>query len=143
MTASVHPDKNAFPLPRGSREAARDTLYRTIMEHVSHRRSSREPDKSVGETYREAPSPKALVVCLNWSKTAPTQLGPGAVSGSHTDLGNLGCRGLSAEQCGRNTLGRCHERALCRSRGHECVLVDINGRNALKLNQAWAQRYGP
>jgi uncharacterized caspase-like protein len=120
----------------------RDTLYRTLMEHLSHRRSSREPNRSVNESYLGAPSPKAIVVCLDWSKVAPTQLGSGAVASSHTYLGNTGCRGLSPGQCGRYSLGRCHERNLCSSNGHECVLVDVNGRNALKLSESWAKRFG-
>jgi hypothetical protein len=119
----------------------RGTLYRTLLEHLSHRRSSREPDKSVKESYLEAPGPKAMVVCLDWSKTAPTQLDSGAVASSHTLWGNAGCRGLSGEQCGRYSLSRCHERNLCSSEGHKGVLVDVNGRNALKLNEAWATRF--
>jgi uncharacterized caspase-like protein len=140
-TASVDTGTKAPPVQRGTRETVRGTLYRTLLEHLSHRQSSREPDKSVKESYLEAPGPKAMVVCLDWSKTAPTQLDSGAVASSHTLWGNGGCRGLSAEQCGRYSLNRCHERNLCSSEGHKCVLVDVNGRNVLKLNEAWATRF--
>jgi len=87
------------------------------------------------------PAPRQMVVCLDWSKTAPTQLDSGAVASSHIYRGNAGCLGLSAEQCGRYSLSRCHERNLCSSEGHKCVLVDVNGRNVLKLNEAWATRF--
>jgi hypothetical protein len=131
--------KNTVQVP--TRDTLRDLLYRTIMESMSHRRSSREPDKSVSGFYQGAPRPKAMVVCLDWSKIAPTQFDSGAIGGAHSDRGNVGCRGMNSEQCGRYALGRCHERGTCSSKGQECVLVDIDGRNALKLNDAWAKRF--
>jgi hypothetical protein len=141
-TVSV-PDgtKNTFQEPRSTRETLRDSLYRTIMERMSHARSRRDPDKSFSEAYQGASRPKAMVVCLDWSKIAPTQLESGAIGGAHSDRGNVGCRGMNSEQCGRYALGRCHERGMCSSKGQECVLVDIDGRNALKLNDAWAKRF--
>ena len=142
-TASVNPGggKDTPQVPRSTRDTMRDSLYRTIMELMSHRRSSIDPDMSISENYQGARSPKAMVVCLDWSKLAPTQLDSNGIGGANTDRGTVGCRGMNSEQCGRYSLGRCHERGLCSSKGQECVLVDIDGRNALKLNDAWAKRF--
>jgi hypothetical protein len=142
-TVSINPggSKDTFHVPRSTRDTLRDLLYRTIMETMSHWRSSRDPDKSISEHYQGAPRPKAMVVCLDWSKIAPTQLDSSAIGGAHTYRGNVACRGMNSEQCGRYSLGRCHEHSLCSSKGQECVLVDIDGRNALKLNDAWAKRF--
>jgi hypothetical protein len=131
--------KNTFE-PHNTRDALRDSLYRTIIESMSHRRSSSEPDKSISARYQGIPRPKALVVRLDWSKIAPTQLNS-AIGGVLTDRGNIACRGMSSEQCGRYALGRCHEQGSCSSKGQERVLVEIDGRNALKLNDAWAKRF--
>jgi Caspase domain len=144
-TAATNPGgatKEAAPMQRNLREAARDSLYQAIMQILSQRRSPRDREQSVSENYREAPNPKALAVCLDWSMAVPNRLDPGAIGGTYTDRGTTGCRGLSSEQCSRYTVSRCHERGLCRSKGQECVLLDVNGRNALKLNEAWARRFG-
>jgi hypothetical protein len=132
--------KNTFQEPHNTRDTLRDSLYRAIMESMLQRRSSTEPDKSISARYHGLPLPKALVVCLDWSKIAPTQLNS-AIGGVLTDRGNVACRGMSSEQCGRYALGRCYEQGSCSSKGQECVLVDIDGRNALKLNDAWAKRF--
>jgi len=132
--------KNTFQEPHNTRDTLRDSLYRTIMQSMLQWRSSTEPDKSISARYHGLPLPKALVVCLDWSKIAPTQLNS-AIGGVLTDRGNVACRGMSSEQCGRYALGRCYEQGSCSSKGQECVLVDIDGRNALKLNDAWAKRF--
>jgi uncharacterized caspase-like protein len=133
--------KEALAMPRGSRETARDGLYRAIIEVMSHKRSSRDREQSVSENYREAPMPKAMAVCLDWSLARPGSLQPGAFGGAHSVRGNTGCRGLSPNQCGQYALDRCRRRGFCSVQGQECVLVDIDGRNALKLNEMWAKKF--
>src|SRR5262249_26290058 len=142
-TASVNPGggKDASQVPRSTRDTIRDSLYRTIMELMSHRGSSRYPDMSIRENYHRARSPKPMLVGPDWATLAANQLDSSGIGGANADRGNVGCRGMNSEQCGRYSLGRCHERGLCSSKGQECVLVDIDGRNALKLNDAWAKRF--
>ena len=144
-TMPTRPDsaaKEIAPAPqRRSHEAIRDALYRTIMEHLSQRRSSRNQEQTSSENYRDAPRPKAMAVCIDWTKTTPTLLNSGERTGAYSDRGNTGCRGFSSEQCGRYTRDRCRDRGLCSIRGQECVLVDINGRNALTLNEVWAKKF--
>src|SRR5262249_61689940 len=128
--------KETAPMPRTSREtAARDSLYRAIMEMMTRRRSSRDREQSVSENYLEAPKPKAMAVCLDWSVLTPTRLDASALGGAHTVRGDTGCLGLSPHQCAQYALERCRERGFCSVKGQECVLVDVNGHNALKLNE--------
>jgi hypothetical protein len=145
-TASTNPGgvtKETAPMPRSSREtAARDSLYRAIMEMMTRRRSSRDREQSVSENYLDAPKPKAMAVCLDWSVLMPTRLDSSALGGAHSVRGNTGCLGLSTQQCAQYALERCRERGFCSVKGQECVLVDVNGHNALKLNEAWAKKFG-
>ena len=129
------------PSLQRSRAEVRDALYRSIMEHMSKRRSSRDMEQTASENYHTAPRPKAMAVCIDWEKTTPTVLNSGGLTGAYSGRGNTGCRGLSSDQCGRYARKRCHNRGLCSSRGQKCVLVDINGRNALRLDEAWVKQF--
>jgi hypothetical protein len=143
-TAPTNPSsaaKDVAVIARGSRETVRDSLYRVIMEVLSQRHSSRDREQSVSENYRDAPSPKAMAVCLDWAKATPTLRDLSAYGGAHSARGNTGCRGLSPSQCAQYALVRCHGRGFCSAKGQECVLVDVNGRNALRLNEAWAKKF--
>jgi hypothetical protein len=124
-----------------SRGEIRDALYRTIMEHMSKKRSSRNEEQTASENYHAAPRPRALAVCIDWTKTMPTVVSSGGVTGAYSGRGNTGCRGLSSDECGRYARERCHNRGLCSARGQKCVLVDINGRNVLTLDEAWVKQF--
>ena len=80
--------------------------------------------------------PKAMAVCIDWEKTTPSVLNAGAKSGAYNGRADEACHSLSGEQCGRYTYNKCRDRG-CRVTGQQCVLVDVNGRNALTLDEAW------
>lgn len=125
---------------RRSREEIRDNLYRAIMEQLTRTRATRDEAQNVAENYRAAPSPKAMAVCIDWEKTTPSVLNAGAKSGAYNGRADEACHSLSGEQCGRYTYNKCRDRG-CRVTGQQCVLVDVNGRNALTLDEAWAKKF--
>lgn len=126
--------------PRPTRDAVRDTLYKTIMERLARIRASRNPAQSATENYRSARNPKALAVCIDWTRTTPTLLNSGEKTSAFNGRADEGCRGLTGAQCGRYAYKKCRSRG-CPSAGQECLLVDIDGTNALKLDEAWAKQF--
>jgi Caspase domain len=139
------PQARSQPAPTpswSSPVAVRETLYQTIMSSFSQRIAGRGDGESVTESYREhRDPPKAMAICIDWTTTTPTALNPGQSNASYRRSGNVGCRGLSPKQCGQSVLQLCEERGTCKTRGQKCLLIDINGRNEIVLDDAWVKKF--
>jgi hypothetical protein len=126
----------------GSPDTIRETLYRTILSRMASRTLSR--GRNAGEnsleTYRAYRHPKAMVMCIDWAATTPGVLSQHRMW-SHISSGDGGCRGLSTLECERVVREFCKAHSDCESNGEKCLVVDVNGRNAIILDRAWLARF--
>jgi hypothetical protein len=123
----------------------RDKFYQAIMIYVRQRKVTRGKPHFVGlpfeRAYANADRPKALAICVNWTRSTPAELA--FYSGSSqfqfvTGTGDCGPRDESqAKSC---ALSDCRRHAHC-SQGETCAVVDVNDRNTLELPSEWERRY--
>jgi caspase domain-containing protein len=126
----------------GTPDSIRETLYRTILSRMASRTISMGTNSgdSTVETYRAYSHPKAMVICIDWSATTPGALSQHSLW-AHIFSGDGGCKGLSSRECERHIREYCKARSKCESDGERCLVVDVNGRNAIVLDRTWLARF--
>jgi hypothetical protein len=123
--------------PTRSFNDIRETLYQTIMTHLATRTAGGSDD-SVSQHYRDLRNPKAMAICIDWVATTPETLNGGQRTASYRSTGSCG---EFVGGCARRVLETCQERGTCRTRGQKCALIDVNGRNAIEVREAWLKRH--
>jgi Caspase domain len=132
-SASIEPSRDRSP---SSVDAVREALYRSIINYARTHRITNGPNAGAifFETYQRYDYPKAMSVCIDMNPEVLERNYSGQMS-MHIISGKNSCRGLSAGECGRRARERCEEKSSCVAKRHKCLVVDVNGRNAVEIDQ--------
>ena len=130
------PPGRATPTAR-SHDQILEALYQTVMTYFATRKA-RGSDDSISQHYRDLRNPKAMAICIDWAATTPDVLNRGQRTASYRSA--VSCGELVGGCAGR-VLEMCEERGTCKTLGQECLVVDVNGRNAIDAKKSWLRKH--
>ena len=133
--AAPKPTPNASSTSWRSPDELRENLYRTIMSRFESWHFTHWVKTNIPIPYHSMPHPKAMVVCIDWANSTPVQVNQNMWAFAAGGRGQ--CTGLTPQGCGRHVLRECEERGKCETRAQKCLVVDINGKNAITLERGW------
>ncbi|MEA3186486.1 MAG: hypothetical protein QOD99_316 [Chthoniobacter sp.] len=129
-----------------SAEDIKENLYEGIMTYLGQELITRGKPQFKGKlfkkVYSDAQRPKAIAVCIDWTKTTPlrVKLGDGNKRRFQFITGAGDCHPSSAEEAGQCAIAECRASAKCPAR-ENCELLDVNDQNKLTPPQYWLDRY--
>ncbi len=127
-----------------SSEEISASVYRTAMGFLNTQAATRGRPEFRGKTfwqvYGSEPTPKAVAMCINWDASTPSQLNITS-RGSWEFVTKTGsCGPRTSTDAVRCALNNCVLTDKCKN-GQQCVVVDVNGANALKLPSDFVSRH--